>query len=132
MKRSYTFEDSAVIGDLKYWGFHKGKQCAADGYPPGKSVKEMLAGRGGQSGHRVLVKDMPPRAWEINFRVMRLPSELVAVLIGRFCLPVRADGLPFSEQEVSVALGLSVRTYYRRLQVAKARYKSIIFGSCVA
>lgn len=121
------FEDSAVRQDLKYWGYHKGKQCAADGYPPGQTIKEMMAGDSGRPGHRILVKDMPPRAWRINALVMRMPDYLIETLIGRYCLPCKDNGTQYDSAEIAEFIGVTRRTYFRHLNRARALYKAMIF-----
>lgn len=127
--RKYTFEDSAVAGDLRYWGWWKGIQCAADGYAPESTIKKLLSGRGtAGSRHRVLCKDMPARAWEINGRVMCLPGALRLALFARYCLPVKGNGHPYNEHELATILNVSVRMYRALLVCAKARYKAMIFG----
>lgn len=128
--RKYTFEDSAVVSDLKYWGYHKGKQCAADGYSPTSTLDQLLSGRSDFGGHRVLCLDMPRKAWEINYRVMSLPTDYKAVLMARFCLPVKSDtGQPYEPLELADFLGISVSTYRHRLMQAKRSYKRLIFGA---
>lgn len=130
MARSkYTFEDSVVEADLKYWGFWKGIQCAADGYPPGQTIKELLSGKTEKPGHRVLCKDMPARAWQINAVVMRMPTDLIAALIGRYCLPMKDNGQPFESREIAETLGVPVRTFYFRLGLARRLYRRSLFGA---
>ena len=128
--RHYTFEDSATVSDLKYWGYHKGKQCAADGYSPVNTLDQLMSGRGDCGGHRVLCLDMPPEAWRINARVMELPTDYIAVLLARFCLPVKAhNGQPYDAHELAVILGVSVTTYKFRLTQAKRYYRRLLFGA---
>ena len=62
-----SFEDSVVYDDLRYWGYYKGRQCAADGYSPENTIAHILSGQSGVVGHRVLVLDMTPRAWQISY-----------------------------------------------------------------
>lgn len=134
-----SFEESVVYSDLRYWGYYKGRQCAADGYPPQNTIATILGAggsRGGIAGHRVLVLDMTPRAWEINARVFSLPTDYVAVLVGRFCLPVHLDGpkagQPYEASEIASALRIDVRVYWDRLRDAKDSYRRILFGSPLA
>jgi hypothetical protein len=126
--RHYTFEDSAVVSDLKYWGYFKGRQCAADGYPPESTLRELLSGRTDDTGHRILCLDMTPKAWQINARVMTLPTDYIAALIGRFCLPIRSDGHPYEASQIAEALGVGIWTYKHRLTAAKKLYREKIFG----
>lgn len=118
--------------DLRYWGYHKGKQCAADGYRPESTIRELLSGRTELSGHRILCLDMPPRAWEINFRVFSLPGDLVSALIGRYCLPVRPDGLPYRADQVAKSLHVPVRIYRWWLTEARRRYRAMLFGASLS
>ena len=131
-RAKWDMERSAVEGDFKYWGYYKGRQCAADGYPAGATIKEIMAGSVPRPGHRILVKDMTPRAWDINGRIMQLPSEQIEALIGRYCLPVKANGTRYEADEIATAIGVSVRTYHRRLTDARVQYRRILFPPCVA
>src|SRR3990167_10486388 len=88
---AHTHEDSVVHSDLKYWGYHRGKQCAADGYSPESTLAHLMTGVSDFVGHRILCLDMPPRAWEIDFCVMALPTDYAAALMGRYCLPTKRD-----------------------------------------
>jgi hypothetical protein len=80
------------------------------------------------SGHRVLCKDMPVRAWEIDVRVRQLPGPFRAAIFVRYCLPVKGDGHPYSESELAKILGISQRMYRALLVCAKNRYKTMLFG----
>ena len=124
-----SFEDSVVYGDLKYWGYFKGLQYAADGYPAESAIAHIMTGSSPFPGHKVLVLDMTPRAWQINARVMLLPRSLVEVVVGRFCLPVKADtGALYTANEIADVLGIHLRTYFDRLRVARDRYRRSVFG----
>ena len=128
-----SFEDSVVYDDLRYWGYYKGRQCAADGYSPENTIAHILSGQSGVVGHRVLVLDMTPRAWQINGRVMQQPTDNIAVLIGRFCLPVKADtGQPYEAREIADVLRIDLRTYWERLRRARDAYRSSLFGPALA
>jgi hypothetical protein len=126
--KARRFEDSAVQQDLKYWGYHKGKQLAADGYPAGQTIKELMAGDSGRPGHKILVRDMPPRAWQINAMLMRLPDHLIEVLVGRYCLPCKPNGNPYESDEIAEFIGVTRRTYFRHLNKARSLYKTMIFA----
>lgn len=127
-----SFEDSVVYDDLRYWGYYKGRQCAADGYSPENTIAHILSGQSGISGHRVLVLDMTARAWQINARVFTQPTDQVAVLIARFCLPVKLDGSqagqPYEAGEIAEVLKIDRRTYWERLRLARLDYRRSIFG----
>ena len=128
--RHYTFEDSAVVSDLKYWGYHKGKQYAADGYSPENTLAQILSGRSDFGGHKILCLDMPQRAWEINYRVMELPTDYIMVLVARYCLPVKSQsGQLYEAPELAELLGVSVSTYKFRLTQAKKYYRRLLFGA---
>jgi hypothetical protein len=126
---SRDFEDNVVRADLSFWGFHKGKQCASDGYSPSNTLAQIMSGRTDNPGHKILCMDMPGRAWEINSEVMRLPRDYVAVLIARYCLPVEpTTGRPYDIEFLANLLGISVPLYRKRLYYAKAAYRVRVFG----
>jgi hypothetical protein len=128
----YTFEDSAVVSDLRYWGLWKGIQCAADGYSPESTIRELLSGRTEISGHRILCKEMPDRAWEIDVRVRQIPLPFRAALFVRYCLQMKENAdksmRPYNEHELARFLDVSVRMYRALLVSAKNRYKTMLFG----
>lgn len=144
MAKRLTFEESAVRNDLKFWGFHNGKFIAWEGYSPENTVARLLEGWGGGFEHRVLMQDLPERVavrwWPIHGKVMRLPAELRAVLIARYCVPpkVREDGkLEYhNRKELAAACGISRNEFERRLGAAKNRYQRMVFPDrafyCVA
>ncbi len=124
-----TFESSVVESDLKYWGYWKGRQCAADGYSPENSIAQIMSGRSDRPGHRVLCLDMKPRAWQINARVLRLPAVLVEALIARYCLPVKLTGHPYQGHELADVLGVSHSVFRQRLADARRQYRAHVFHS---
>ena len=136
MAKRYTFEDSAVSHDLKYWGFHNGKALAWEGYSIENTVSRLMQGWGGGFEHRILCKDPPAKWWPINVRVQQLPAELRAVLIARYCVPPKQDeggNITYhSRRELADGCGISERTYIDRLRLAKERYKRLIFPICYA
>ena len=128
--RRYRFEDSVVVSDLKYWGYRKGKQRAADGSAATNTIDQIMSGRGGKVGHKVLCLDMPQRAWEINRRVFELPTDYISVLIARYCLPVKLhNGQPYESWELAELLDVELRTYQYRLTQARKCYKRLLFGA---
>jgi hypothetical protein len=128
----HSFEDSVVADDLRYWGYYKGRQYAADGSSPENTIANIMSGAGSIPGHKVLVVDMTPRAWQINARVFRLPTDYVSVLVGRYCLPVKhKDGQPYSAEEVAEVLKIGMRIYWGRLSSARSAYRRTIFAETV-
>jgi hypothetical protein len=130
-RRKHTFEDSAVESDLKFWGYYYGRLLAADGYSSENTIKRLLLGLGGIGGHRILVRDMKPRAWDIHGRVMTLPEHLRGVLIARYCLPPEEKGgvvRYYLQTELAGFLGVTRNEYQRRLRFARLRYKALIFS----
>jgi hypothetical protein len=68
-------------------------------------------------------KDIPGEAWRINAFVMRLGWRFRGPLIGRYCLPPDYEtGQLIDPMIIANAIGLHVRTYYRRLEEARERY----------
>jgi hypothetical protein len=119
--------------DLKFWGFHVGKQYAADGYPTAASGYADLSLKALLSGHSDLnpraarfglnIRDMPGDAWLINARVMQLRRELREVLLARYALPMDYEtGQPYRAEMLADELGLKVHTYFRRLRDARDKF----------
>lgn len=124
-----SYEQNVATSELKFWGYHKGKQYAADGWPPENTLAQLLSGRTNRPGHRVLVLEMPPDAWRINAAVMRLPTDYVAVLVSRYCLPVESStGRPYEPVFLAGLLGIDVQTYRERLAKAREAYGRLIFS----
>lgn len=123
-----TYEQNVVTSELKYWGYHKGKQYAADGWPPDSTLTQLLSGRGGAVGHKILVLEMPPEAWRINAIVMKLPTDYIAALVSRYCLPVVPEtGRPYEQAFLAGLLGVDLPTYRERLAKARNAYAGLIF-----
>lgn len=123
-----TYEQNVVTSELKYWGYHKGKQYAADGWPPESTLTQLLSGRGGTVGHKILVLEMPPEAWRINSIVMGLATDYIAALVSRYCLPVeRETGRPYEQAFLAGLLDIDVPTYRARLSKAREAYAGLIF-----
>lgn len=129
-RRPQQFEDSVVQSDLKYWGYHKGKQYAAEGWAPANTLAQIMSGRTDNPGHRVLCLDLPAGVWPINSRVMMLPTDYVGALVARYCLPVeRETGRPFDPSYLAELLGTTLPTYRKRLTLARAAYRTMLFAS---
>lgn len=123
-----TYEQNVVTSELKYWGYHKGKQYAADGWAPESTLTQLLSGRGGTVGHKILVLEMPPEAWRVNAIVMKLATDYIAVLVSRYCLPVvRETGRPYDQAFLAGLLGVDLLTYRARLSKARDAYAGLIF-----
>jgi len=119
--------------DLKYWGFHAGKQFAADGYPADNPILELLCGHSDLNPlapmFGINVKDMPAEAWRINARVLRLRWELRKVLIARYCVPVDYEtGHPLTHAVLALKLGMTPRTYSRRLTEARDKFARFVLA----
>ena len=132
MARRLSYEDSAVIHELKTWGFHHGKAIAWEGYSVESTISRLLQGWGGSFEHRVLCKDPPAKYWRINAKVQKLPLHLIAVLIARYCVPPKQndDGsiTYHSRKDLARACGISEHEFRKRLRLAKAAYKRLIFA----
>lgn len=123
-----SYEQSVVSSELKYWGFHKGKQFAADGWPPESTIAQLLSGRSDRAGHKILVLEMPADAWQINATIMRLPTDYIAVLVSRYCLPVEpTSGRLYEQAYLAGLLGIDLPTYRARLSLARDAYAGLIF-----
>ncbi len=123
-----TYEQSVASSELKYWGYHKGKQFAAEGWAPSNTLAQIMSGRSDNPGHRILCLDMPASVWPINAAVMRLPTDYVAVLVSRYCLPVEPNtGRPYEAHYLADLLGIGAQTYRDRLSRAREAYSRLIF-----
>lgn len=114
-------------GDLKFWGYHAGKQFAADGYPSECPLLLLLSGHSDLNPlspkFGVNTKDIPGEAWRINALVMQLGWIHRGPLVGRYCLPMDYEtGQPIDPRIIADALELHIRTYYRRLEEARDRF----------
>jgi hypothetical protein len=125
--------------DLKYWGYSVGKQYAADGYPPetpgyaNLSLMALLSGHSDLNprgeGFGLNIRDMSQEAWRINARVMTLRRELRKVLIARYCVPINHEtGHPFTHDVLAECLGLTPRTYSRRLTEARDKFARLVLA----
>ena len=111
----------------------QGAAHAAEGYAPANTLAQLLSGRTDNPGHRILCLDMPARAGLINSVVMRLPTDYVAVLTARYCLPVEpSTGRPYEVSFLSELLGISTSVYRFRLHRAKVAYRQKIFSPTIA
>jgi hypothetical protein len=123
--------------DLKYWGYHVGKQFAADGYPADNPLLTLLCGHSDLNPlaprFGVNVLDIPPEAWQLNSFVMQLDGYLRATLIARYCLPMDYEtGQPISPELIADAMAIHVREYYRRLGRARERFSQIVAAHAVS
>ncbi len=119
--------------DLKFWGFHVGKQYAADGYPAENPILNLLCGHSDLNPLALMfgigVKDIPADAWRINARVMQLRGELRGVLVARYALPVDYEtGQPIRAEVLAPALHMTVRTYFRRLGDARDKFARMVLA----
>jgi hypothetical protein len=119
--------EARADSDLKYWGFHVGKQWAADGYPTSNTLLNALSGRSDLNPlsptFGVNIRDIPAEAWRINALVMKLRGEHREVLIARYALPVNYEtGQPIKAEVIAQALDLHVRKYFRLLREARERF----------
>lgn len=119
--------------DLKYWGYHVGKQFAADGYPEENPLLTLLCGHSDLNPlspkFGVNMKDIPAEAWRINALVMKIAAMLRATLIARYCLPVDYEtGQPINPGLIAEVMGISQREYFYRLNTARDRFLSLSVG----
>lgn len=119
--------EARADSDLKYWGFHVGKQWAADGYPSSNPLLNALSGRSDLNPQSpyfgVQVRDVPAEAWRINALIMKLRREHRDVLVARYCLPVDyLTGQPIKAEVIAAALHLHVRRYFRLLREAREKF----------
>lgn len=113
--------------DLRYWGYHVGKQFAADGYPEDNLLLTLLCGHSDINPlapkFGVNMKDIPAEAWCINSLVMRLTAMLRATLIARYCLPPDYEtGQLVEPRLIAAVMDISVREYFYRLNRARDRF----------
>lgn len=130
MRKRRSEAGAQAESDLKYWGFHVGKQFAADGYSEESPLLTLLCGHSDLNPlapkFGVNVKDIPADAWRINALVMRIVAMLRATLIARYCLPPDYDtGLLIDPNILAELMGISQREYFRRLNLARERFVSL-------
>jgi hypothetical protein len=133
--------------ELKYWGYHVGKQFAADGYPSDNPILMLLSGHSDLNPlspkFGVNTKDIPADAWRVNALIMQLGWHHRGPLIARYCLPMDYEtGQPISPSVIAEALLMSLRTYFRRLNEARDKFyllsvggsapvAYVAFGACI-
>lgn len=133
MGRKKSEKGAQAEADLKYWGYHIGKQFAADGYPEDNPLLALLCGHSDVNPlaprFGLNVKDIPAEAWRINAIVMQLAAFLRATLIARYCLPVDYDtGQLIAPAVIADVMLISEREYFRRLSIARDRFFSLSVG----
>lgn len=115
-RKGWTQEQSAIHGDLVYWGYHYRRILLSDGYSAFSPFAGLFEGRSGRFESKVLIPDMTPRAWRINHEVWALPSEYAWALAARYAAPDRDDeGRLYSALDYGIALGCSAETYWQRV-----------------
>jgi hypothetical protein len=130
-RKSRSEAGAQAESDLKYWGYHVGKQFAADGYPAENPLLTLLCGHSDLNPlsprFGVNTKDIPADAWHINSLIVTwVPGYERRTLIGRYCLPVDYEtGQPIAPSLIAEAMGLHLRAYYRLLEKARIRFSEV-------
>jgi len=102
---------------------------AADGYPPEEVVSRLKSGFSGKFGHKILIPDMPHRAWKIHYLVLELPFDEQDVLVAAYCMPPRySDGHMWTRGELAGFLGISEHQYRDRHSSAHKRLTARLFS----
>jgi len=127
----HSFEDSAVIQELKTWGRYEARFLQQTGFSGSNTLARLFEGWSGHFGHKVLIRDAQDQYWKINARVQKLGKPLVDVLRVRFALPPKTneDGTIqyYKRNELAKILGITETEYRKRLVQAKTRYKKLLF-----
>jgi hypothetical protein len=115
-RKGDDIDTSAVKGDLNWWGPRYRRILLSEGYSSFSPFAGLLEGRVDVFAARILIPDMDARAWEVNFRVWALPTDLAWALVGRYSVPVRdKDGSLFTSKELGAALGITEELFRQRV-----------------
>lgn len=128
-RNGYTMQESAVHGDLCYWGDRYTRILLSTGFSSFSPFAGLFEGRADTFCSKVLIPDMTARAWEINMRLWSIkPVEYVWAIVARYALPMRADdGHPFEPEEIAAALGCTRELYRQRLTRGRKAYQRKLF-----
>lgn len=128
-RNGWTQEQSAIHGDLTYWGYRYRRILLSTGYSsfsPFANLRESLSS--GINGHRVLIPDMTERAWRVNHEVWALPHQFSWALCARYALPPDEDGRMYTGEQIGEALGCSAALYRQRVKRGRELMRRRAFG----
>lgn len=128
-RKGWTHQESAIHGDLCYWGSRYRRILMSEGYSSFSPFAGLLEGRSNRFKSRVLIPDMTERAWQTNMEVWALPTDLAWALVGRYALPPRdEDGQLFTSSEIGAVLGCSAGAYRERVSEGRRRLRARVFS----
>lgn len=100
---------------LTRWGYFIGLQAAADGYPPESAINRIMCGSPPRPTSKILVLDLPPDVWRIQFAVRNLPEIYQSALIAHYALPPKDNGVMHTRRELADILRIHPETLRKRL-----------------
>jgi len=102
----------------------------SEGFSSFNILANLNCGGRGRPGHKILIPDMTPKAWEINQRVWSIkPVEYAWALVARYVLPPNAQtGQLFSVAEICEALGWTPDQYRQRVSRGRKKYQEKLFA----
>lgn len=81
----------------------------------------------GQSEHKILCADMPPRLRRVDVAVRHLPNWENKAITAFFCAPLKDDGNPYTKRELALLLKTSLDRFDTSLQNGKNKLEKKLF-----
>lgn len=135
MKSSHShaqyLERRALDGELNRWGKWIERYWDSNPYSALNILASHLQGSGGTlPGSKILCLEMPTGIYAVHVRILRLHYKLQEAVWLRFAIRVAPDGTLWSEEERCLKLGISERTFRRRLEHARKKLLGLPSNYC--
>ena len=81
----------------------------------------------GQSEHKILCPDMPPRLRQVDVAVRGLGGWEHKCITAYFCAPLKDDGQPYTKRELALLLKTSLDSFDNHIQSGKKKLAKRLF-----